>query len=79
MTKKIPSDAAAKRAGLARPPAGTDGHSDFDSNVSPAAGNPDGRGAGPDAGPVRLSGDQKQGGGTGATVASPTRKGQGRG
>lgn len=75
MTKKIPSDAAAKRAGLARPPAGTDGHSDFDSNVSPAAGNPDGRVAGPDAGALQRSGDQKHGGGTGATVAPPTRKG----
>ena len=68
MTKQVPDAPKDTTAAPARPPAGTGGHSDFDSNVSPEAGNPDGREAGPDDGPVSLDGDKKHGGGTGATV-----------
>jgi hypothetical protein len=72
---KRPAGNQAKNKEPASPPAGTGGHSDFDSNVSPAAGNADGRGRGPDQGPVELGRNQKHGGGTGATVVpSENRK-----
>jgi hypothetical protein len=53
------------------PPAGTGGHPDLDSNVSPAAGNPHARWPRRDKGPLERSGEQKHGGGTGASVTHP--------